>query len=67
MSAIKGRPAVRTPAALSSVESIKSWSPAGWDSGFYAVDVRVRVAAGSPAEAALHVQATLLGEETTHG
>lgn len=62
MSAIKGRPAARKPAALSAVESVKSWSPVGWGPGSCAVDVRVRVAAGSPAEAALLVQATLLGE-----
>lgn len=62
MSAIKGRPATRKPAALSSVESLKAWSPAGWDATAYAVDIRVRVEAGSPAEAASHVQSILLNE-----
>lgn len=59
MSAIKG--AVTTvPSETSSVESIKVSSPVKYGHGFYAVDIRVKVQAATPADAAMHVQKVAL-------
>lgn len=63
MAAVRGRPASRVPAQVSSVGAIKAVS--GKSQREYTVDVRVAVQADSPAEAVYLVQDTLLGEGGT--
>jgi hypothetical protein len=59
MSAIKGAKSTAL-SKVSSVEAIKVTRPVKYGHGFYAVDVRIKVQASTPADAALHAQSEVL-------
>ena len=59
MSQIKGV-VKEFPSETSAVESIKVSSPVKYGFDYYAVDVRVKVKAATPADAAMHVQKVVL-------